>query len=60
MGRCCLKLKNYNTGPQRTSYTYSIGMLKDDEKKSRFQLIISKKYQVLETSNIWRKRRTKQ
>ena len=39
MSRCLhlhlhrLKLKNYNTGPQRTSCICNIEMLKDDEKK---------------------------
>ena len=47
MGRCHLKLKNYNIGMQKTSYKYNIKMLKDDETKTRFQLAISNKYHVL-------------
>ena len=46
-GRRRLKLKNYNTCPQKTSYKYNTEMLKDDETKNRFQLTISNKYQVL-------------
>ena len=47
MGRCRLKLKNYNTDPQRTNYKYNIEILKDDEARNRFQLTISNTYQVL-------------
>ena len=47
MGRCRLKLKNYNTGSQKTSYKYYVEMMKDDETKNRFLLTISNKYQVL-------------
>lgn len=45
MGRC--QLKNYNSSTQKTSYKHNIKMLKDDETKTRFQLTISNKYQVV-------------
>ena len=47
MGRCRLKLKNFNTGRKKASYKYNIEMLKVEETKNRFQLTISNKYQVL-------------
>lgn len=33
LGRCCLKLKKYNIGSQKTSYKYNIQMLKEDEQQ---------------------------
>ena len=47
MGRCWLKLKNFNTGRKKTSYKHNIEMLKVEETKKRFQLTISNKYGVL-------------
>lgn len=38
-----MKLKNYATGPQKTSYKCRIEILKDDETRDKFQLIISNK-----------------
>ena len=47
MGRCRLQPKKLNTGRKKTSTKYNIEVLKVEEKKKRFQLTISNKYQVL-------------